>query len=606
MNAKTIPGLLAVRVEKSPEAVAHWTMDAAGKWTPTTWREYWGNAARLAAGLQELGLEECMKVGIMAHTSQIWEFMQMAVLMSGGVVVGIDPHDRSENIHQIASCSHLAGMIVEGPDLLSKMTEEVRRKLNFVVSLSGAVTGQGGGKTSTLQDLYGNGSIKEQDVRDAVDRLAACPATIIFTSGTTGAPKGIMYTHEQVILACTSILEAFDDIKAESNLVCWLPLSNLFQRMVNLCGISRGAATYFVENPREVVKHLPSINPHVFIGVPRFFEKLRQGIIDGVKQKPTWVQSTIELGIKIGDKRARALREQKTPDLPTRICHGIVEPLLLKRLRGILGENLKYMVSGSAPMPQWLLEWFHALGVVILEAYGISENIIPIAANRLSQFKFGSVGKTLSGNEVVIAEDGELLVKGKGVFSGYYGDDSKQEALLSDGYLATGDYAKVDEKGFLSLVGRKSDIFKTSTGRRIAPVAIENCLLKIPYVESAVVFGAGKKFLIAILSVSLPALRESCSEYSPAISEEKFDIPEELYERIRMDVLRETAPLPQYQRPVGLLLTPEAFTVDAGELTSNLKVRRKNIELKYREYIDKMYALLEESKEPADMVMISL
>lgn len=604
MYARTIPGLLKSRVQQSPNAVAHWTMDPAGNWRPTTWESYWHKAKQLAAGLQELGLRKHQKIGIMAHTSQIWELIQMAVLISGGVVVGIDPHDRNDNIHQISGCAKLTGMIVESPVLLRKIPKDVTDHLNFVICLDRFTAEERSENLFFPEDLYRIGIRKQDSLRISDDH--ASPATLIFTSGTTGTPKGIMYTHEQVLAACTSILEVFDNIQAESKLVCWLPLSNLFQRMVNFCAVSSGASTYFVENPREVVKYLSSINPHIFIGVPRFFEKLHQGLMEGVNEKPLWMRKMIAWALKIGDDHARASREQGTVSLSTGIAYKIADAFILKRLRSLMGTNLKHMVSGSAPMPRWLLEWYHALGIVILEAYGISENIIPIAINRPYEYRFGTVGKPLSGNEIVIADDGELLVKGRGVFSGYYNDCSSTESLTPDGYLATGDYAEIDKDGFLSLTGRKSEVFKTSTGRRIAPVGIENCLRRIPYVENAVVFGAGRKSITVFLSISCPVLFERTEVRSTATGGDKPGIPADLYPMVQKDVQKEVVSLPKYQRPVGLILSPHPFTVEGGELTGNLKIRRKAIEQKYREHINRVYAMLEEVKEPLDMVIYSL
>ena len=604
-GVRNIPSLLAARVEESPDSVAHWTMDAAGRWIPTTWRDYWKKSALLATGLHKLGLQAGMKVGIMAHTSQAWEFLQMAILMCGGVVVGIDPHDRNENINEISVRTDLAGIVLENSTLLDKLSEGVADKLLFMVCLSESADPGHADKTVTLDDLLGAAS-QEGGAMALTYELSGAPATIIFTSGTTGTPKGIAYTHEQVIFACESILEAFNDLGAESHLVCWLPLSNLFQRMVNFCGIRKGASTYFVENPREVVKCLPLVDPHIFIGVPRFFEKLRQGVIDVLAQGPRWTRVVMDWAIGIGDSYACALRERETPPILTTLSYKLVASFLLARLRrAIFGSNLRYMISGSAPMPQWLLEWFHSLGVVILEAYGISENIIPIAMNRPSSYEFGSVGMPLSGNDVTLAGDGELLVRGKGVFSGYYGDDSSQETRLQDGLLATGDYARMDENGFIYLTGRKSDIFKTSTGRRIAPVAIENCILQVPYVENAVVFGAGKKFLVAILSISLPHLSGAFGEEHEKDAE-KNKISSKLCNKIIQDVSTAVRGLPKYQQPVALFLVTDPFTVDGGELTSNLKVRRKNIERKYGDDLEGLYAKLETSEKITDMIVCGL
>jgi long-chain acyl-CoA synthetase len=540
----------------------------------------------------------------MALTSQTWEYVQMAILMSGGVVVGIAPHDLDENINEIANRAKLVGLVIQNSSLLKKISTQVRSNLKFIVGMEDTAQDN---EIENFMRLTHLQKPKNQDSGGSSDKSRGKdPATIIFTSGTTGTPKGIMYTHEQVCLACASILEAFNDIKEDSNLVCWLPLSNLFQRMINFCAIVTGASTYFVENPRDVVKYITSVNPHIFIGVPRFFEKLYSGIMDGVNQKPLWMRKLIQWALKVGDAHASSLRLKKTPAFTTRISHIILDSLILKRLGQFMGSNLKYMISGSAPIPQWLLERFHAMGILIFEAYGISENIIPVAMNSPGAVKFGTVGKPLSGNEIKFLDDGELLVKGPGIFSGYYNDESKKSSLTSDGYLSTGDYAAIDNEGFITLTGRKSEIFKTSTGRRIAPVGIEDRIRMAPYVEHAVVFGAGRKFLVVLLSISCPLLFERARELNMALDENQATIPTVLYDTIKQDVIQEVAPLPKYQRPAGLLLTPHPFTVKGRELTGNLKLRRKNIEEKFKEHISELYAKLEETQHTDDIVIYSL
>lgn len=590
----TIPALLEARVSLSPDAAAHWSRDYNGQWQPTSWQEYWEAANRLALGLQKLGCKEHQTIGIMAGTSQKWEYLHMAILISGAVVVGIDPHDSAANISEIADRSNLAGLIVQDLALLEKFPETVTKNLIFVVTITGAVPDETTSIFPTFDEL--SESVSKRLNGSVIKAQSDDPATIVFTSGTTGAPKGVLYTQEQVVLACSSILNTFDDITPDSSLICWLPLSNLFQRIVNICAISSGASTYFIENPRDLIPQLTVINPDLLIGVPRFFEKVHEGIAAEIRKKPFLVQKVIDWAISVGDKYAFAHRMMKEPGFSNRICHRIADFLILKRMRSFVGKKLKFFVSGSAPMPVWLLEWFHALGIVVLEAYGTTENIIPIAMNRPHSFKFGTVGTTLPGNEVVIAEDGELLVKGKGVFLGYHRDDTQMSPLLANGYLATGDYAEIDKDGFITLKGRKSEIFKTSTGNRIAPVGIESCLRKIAYVENAVVFGAGRKFPIALVSIAIDALPNQACEVGQDSPENAPRLRPDCLDSIRKAIEEELTSLPPHQRPAGIVITTNSFTIAGGELTANLKLRRKNVEQKYQIYLERMYREMEKSQ----------
>jgi len=495
MRTSTITNLLEQRSIKSAHAIAHWALDSDENWQPTTWAEYQKMVTALAKGLQAIGLCPGQHVGIMARTAPNWDYLQMAILRSGGVVVGIDPHDLDDNVNHIAKCADLQGIVAEDATILEKLNSQSRGQMRFIVCMhnSHSIQPEAESYTSieTLLKKAAACSNAAEDISKAAD-----PATIIFTSGTTGTPKGIMYTHDQVMTACRSILEAFDDIEEGANLVCWLPLSNLFQRMINYCGVAKGASTYFVSDPLSTVQLLPEINPHLFIGVPRFFEKLHSGIMAEIQNKPVFLRVPIEFALKIGDAYARAIRHHKNPSLIIRGLFWLMDSSFLKRIRDVMGKNLKYMISGSAPMPAWLLESFHAMGLLVLEADGISENIVPIAINRVDSYKFGTTGKPLSGNELRVTEDDELLVKGPGVFSGYYNYAGNEEGLNPEGWLATGDYVKLDNDGFVSVTGRKSDVFKTSTGRKIAPASIEDRISKVPYIDQAVVYGAKKQYLV--------------------------------------------------------------------------------------------------------------
>ncbi len=511
----------------------------------------------------------------MAPSSPLWDCMQMGVLTARGVVVGLDPHDREDNLNAVARCCNLVGLVVNEPAALKRFAADVRERLRLVVC---------------LQPTDEHGVMDLDRLLRGVDAVDAAwpatqpddPATIIFTSGTTGAPKGIQYTQQQLCQAAAAILEVFPDIGADDRLACWLPLSNLFQRVINLCAIGSGAQTYYVEDPRAIMSHLGTIAPHIFIGVPRFYEKLHAGMMAKIGQAPSWQQRLVAWALRSGEQYAAARRMGRTPGLIASARYALADRLALRRLRNVMGSNLRFLVSGSAPMPSWLLERFHAMGLLILEAYGLSENIIPIAMNRPSAYRFGTVGRVLRGNAVRLAEDGELWVRGPGVFSGYYGEAHEAERFDADGYLASGDYATMDADGFITLTGRKSEIFKTSTGRRIAPAGIESLLRQIPYVEHAAVFGAGRPFLVAVLAVTEATWQARTRSLDPARQ----------CECLRHDLVPIFAALTDYQRPAGVVLTTRVLSIERGELTPNLKLRRSQIEGAFRESIDALYERL--------------
>ena len=576
----TIPAMLQQRAESNPDSPALWSLSSDGTWSAILWAEYRDAVTRIATGLRNLGLSPGDRIGILAPSSPQWDFVQIGALMARGVVVGLDPHDRDVNLQTVVERCGLVALCILEPDDLARFGPGIRERLRFVITLQPA---RSGGATP-YEDLLAEPAIPgEAHAGPEPDE----PATIIFTSGTTGSPKGIQYSHRQICLAIAAILEAFPEIGTESRVACWLPLSNLFQRIINMSAIGCGAQTYYVEDPRSIMRHVGSIAPHVFIGVPRFYEKLYAGLIDRVYSGPFWQRHLVDWALRVGALHASAVREGRRPALGWRWRYAAADRLVLRRLRGVLGSNLRILVSGSAPMPRGLLERFHAMGLLILEAYGMSENVIPIAMNRPNAYRFGSVGRTLQGNTVRVAEDGELWVQGAGVFSGYYGEAHDDGVLFdAEGYLATGDYGSVDTDGFITLTGRKSEIFKTSTGRRIAPTGIESALRDVPYVDHIMVVGANRPFPVVVLAVAAEAWLELDSANAAPVS------PAVRCDRLRHDLAPGLETLVDYQRPAAAVVTTQAFSVQGGELTANLKLRRKTVETAFGDHVEELYRLL--------------
>jgi long-chain acyl-CoA synthetase len=357
----------------------------------------------------------------------------------------------------------------------------------------------------------------------------------------------------------------------ESNLVCWLPLSNLFQRIVNICAIGRCGQTYFVEQPEKIVEFLPKINPHFFVSVPRFYEKLYQMFEAKLDEQP-----------KLRGKLLRFCLSQGEGNTIKSAIFKKINNRIFRPFKALFGTNMRYMLSGSAPMPLWLLKRYHSMGLLVLEAYGLSENIVPIALNKPTDYRFGTVGKALPGNELKVAADGELLVKGNGVFSGYLNQENLNNKT-EDGFLPTGDMAEIDADGFVRLVGRKTELFKTSTGRKIAPASIEAVIQKMPGVRQSVIYGENKQFLVALINVN----------QSNTNNENDLTTFAKQFSSHSADYLNM---MPNYQKPAGVILLSESFSIEKNELTCNLKLRRNHIFDRYKDQITQIYAELENNQ----------
>ena len=549
----SLPELLKDRAKSSPFKTAYMIFDGQGNWMPICWGLVYQEIIDLAYHLKGLGIQKGEAVAIVSSAKYEWELYHHAILAIGGVVVGIDPNEPAPQMESMIKTANVKTIVIDKKDRLEKFGTIIFNNSLRLVNMSNV-------------EITNKNCLNHLDIVEP-----SAVATIIFTSGTTGIPKGIPYRHEQLTLAVDLLLNAYPEIPEESNLVCWLPLSNLFQRIVNICAIGRCGQTYFVEQPEKIVEFLPKINPHFFVAVPRFYEKLYQMFEAKLNE-----QSKL---------RARFLKfclaQGEGASLKSKIFQKI-NNRIFKPFKALFGTNMRYMLSGSAPMPLWLLKRYHSMGLLVLEAYGLSENIVPIALNKPTEYRFGSVGKALPGNELKIASDGELLVKGNGVFSGYLNQDNNS-SKTNDGFLHTGDMAEIDKDGFVRLVGRKTELFKTSTGRKIAPAAIEAVIQQMPGVKQSVVYGENKQFLVAVINVN----------HSSTNNENDLTTFAKQFSTNSADYLKK---MPNYQQPAGVILVSDSFSIERNEITCNLKLRRSNIFENYKDQISQLYQELENNQ----------
>jgi long-chain acyl-CoA synthetase len=562
----TVPGFLRARVECAPDAVAYRSREANGSWSAMSWKAVESVVAATARALKADGLAPGERVGIIAPNTAHWECLHLATLAARGVVVGLDPHDLDARVGALIDGAGITTLIAGDARLLAKVDAARQRRMRRIVLLDDAAS-----RTS-------RNAVAWHALRNAVtgddrwdDSRPDDVATIIHTSGTTGAPKAIPHTHRRLRVAVEALLDVFADIGEESRLVSWLPMSGLFQRMVNLCACARGATTWFVDDPREIMARVAEIQPHIFIGVPRFYEKLDRGIAERIDAAPAGQRRLARWGIATGARIARARRGGGPRGTLKTIRHRAAEALVLRRIREVMGGSIRYMISGSAPMPLWLLDRFEAIGLPILEAYGVSEDTVPVAANRPGRARHGSVGQPMPGNDVRIGEEGEIEVRGAGLFDGYLGQDRAASGIGPDGYYRTGDTGRFDDDGYLYLSGRRADAFKLSTGRWIEPAEVEAAYRRIDYIDQFVVVGRHRASPAALIVVDA----KGGSPIARA--------------RIAADLAAAGSTLAHHQRIARFEVLPGPLTIDNDELTSSLKLRRAVIEARYADVIDRLY-----------------
>jgi long-chain acyl-CoA synthetase len=582
----TVIELLERTARATPTRVACLQRNTQNVWVPTAWIDLWREVQQLAIAFRRLGLGRGERLAILARTRREWLVAEMAGLLANSVIVGIDPHATPELVGYMMAHADARGVVTDNNETLQRIPEAIRDQLKFIVLLEDRKE-SGDARIVQWQDLVsGKGSV----AANLELPLAGDPATLIYTSGTTGMPKGIEYTHSQLMISCRAMQDATHELRDGDTTICWLPMAYLYQRMLNLVAIAHGMSTYFVDDPRQIVECLNQVEPTGFCGVPRFYEKVHEGIQKKLMQQPRWRRRVAHWALRIGAERAQLTRDGRKVSWWLHAKHSISEYLVLKKLRRVMGRNIKYMITGSAPTPVWLLEFFHGMGLLILEGYALSENTIPIALNRPDAYRFGSVGKVFPHNELKFAEDGEILVKGPGLFKGYYKEGQTSDRFTADGFYRTGDLGRLDEDGFLFFVGRKAEIIKTSTGRRIGPARIEAVYRQSPFLDHVILFGNGRTHLVALVTVNSAALadrlkREAILQTS-AEELARWPLVKNLIQEELQCLGQVLAP---YERIGGFAILPSPLTVATGELTSSLKARRDRIESRYGHLIAQLY-----------------
>ncbi len=574
-GCKTIPDLLKRRCRESPLATAFFELDHEKCWQPVSWEKFLNNVEKISEFLVLSGVCKGDRVGIMAATSLNWEYAQMSSFSISANVAGIDPGYPPDQLAHVIRFLNLSVLFVQDREMLEKIPIELRKQIKLIILFEGGL--RYSFEYSMLAILTSERVFQDTSKSRGVNPQDT--AVIVFSSGTTGSPKAISYSHEQILITIGVIVDTFDDLKSDAVLLCWLPLANLFQRIINFSAIGFGASSYILNNPIELMHYVGSVSPHILIGVPKIFEKVHASVIEHTGRQQWAVRCLTKWALSVGLKKYRF-------EFLNLFFLGLAEKLVLRRIRKIFGTRIRYLVSGSAPMPIWLLEWFEAIDLPVLEAYGVSENVIPIAINRLKERKLGTVGKPLYPNQLNFASDGEILVRGPGVFPGYMesGIVSDQNQPYLNGYWHTGDLGCLDEEGFLLLTGRKTDVFKTAAGKWISPVKIEEYFRHLVYIEQCVVCQLSSQKIVAIVSIDEEKYR---FKFGLVGSEEDF-LRQAMMEMLQEDIVSMLQKLPVYQRPLGVVVTCNQFTVLGGELTTNMKIRRKKIVEKFTPHLQRL------------------
>ncbi len=559
-------------------------------------REVFERVRDLSLGLTALGLSRGDRVAIVSESRPEWILTDLAVVTGGGVTVPIYPTLSAAQAHYILRDSGARIAVVSTRLQLEKILE-VRHQLpglEAIVSMEAPATTTPSALTFDEVAARGHARLMAEwgagrEFKEAARRLEPGDlATIIYTSGTTGEPKGVMLTHASLVANMYAGAEALD-VQQEDVAVSFLPLSHAFERMVSYVYLLRGVTVVFAESFDTIGRDVAAVRPTLFTGVPRVYEKIHARISEKGLSAPGAKASLFRWAMGVASARGRAvLRQQRLPPLLA-VQAAVADRLVFAKVRQGVGGRLRYLVSGSAPLPVSLAEFFYGVGLPIVEGYGLTETAPILTVNPPAAPRSGTVGRAVRGVELRIADDGEILARGPNLMTGYYNKPEASAEAIRDGWLHTGDIGTLDADGYLAITDRKKDLLVTSGGKKIAPQPIETVLRQSPLIAEAVVLGDRQRYAVALIVPEFAALERRLQVLGrPPSHEELVARPDAiaLYQEI-VDALNRD--LSQYERIKRIALLPREFTIDSGELTPSMKVRRKVVAERWQDRIAALY-----------------
>jgi long-chain acyl-CoA synthetase len=604
-RAAVAPASLAAmfleRVEGSGTAEAFRRRNAKKEWESFTWTQTASAVTEIAAGLISLGIGPEDRVAIASNTRLEWILSDLGVLCAGGATTTVYPTTGTEDVHHILSDSGSKVVIAEDTSQLAKINacwDDLPELTHVVLIQSGSLIAAGTDeRVITLDTLRRQGRQAMASAPSMVtDRVASITgdhlATLMYTSGTTGRPKGVRLTHanwvyEGLAIEATGVLHE-DDLQ-----YLWLPLSHSFGKVLLTVQMRIGFASAVDGDVTALVENLAVIRPTFMAGAPRIFEKVFAKVTAGAHAEGGAKKAIFNRAMATGRKVSRLRLQGKEPSGLLATEYRFADKLVYAKLRERFGGRIRYFISGSAALSQDIGEWFHAAGITILEGYGLTETSAGTFINRPETLQFGTVGPPFAGTGVKLDTDGEILVKGPGVMQGYHNlPDDTAECFTADGWFRTGDIGEFTGDGLLRITDRKKDLIKTSGGKFVAPQSIEAMFkATCPYASNMVVHGEGRKFVSALVTLDPEAI-VTWAEQVPEIkgrSYEQIVASKPAHEMVQEYVDQVNARLGRWETIKKFEILKADLTVEAGDLTPSLKIKRKVVEDKNRTILDGFY-----------------
>jgi len=561
MERRTAPELWRDATRDAPAEPAY-LEEQADEWRPVPWEEAAERVGDLARGLLARGVRHGDRVAVLSRTRLEWILLDWALMSIGAVVVGLYPTSSTKECEYILEHSEAVLALAED--------EEQTRKL---VSVRGALPAlREIIPFEWLEKLESDGRLARHLQPEPVEEDDL--ATLIYTSGTTGPPKGCMLTHRNLVTAATCVVEGLQH--PGDVVLLFLPLAHSYGRLAHQAASVRGATVALVADVARVPEALAAVRPTVLPAVPRVYEKVHANTLGEIERAGGLRRRIGRWALGVGARTSRARREGARVPVLLSLQERLAERLVFAKVRDRLGGRLRVGVSGAAPLSTDVMEFFHALGVPVVEGYGLTECASSATVNEPSDLRIGTVGRPVEGAEVRLADDGEILVRSDAVFAGYYKEpEATAEALTGDGWLRTGDVGEVDAEGFLRITDRKKDLIITAGGKNIAPQNLENALKSSRFVSQAIVVGDRRPYVTALVTLDEAEIASSGRD------------PQELVQALVDDVNRDRTRVEQIKR---FVILPRDFSQEEGEVTPTLKLRRNVIHEHFADEIENLYA----------------
>ena len=553
IDARTIPGVFFRQARKSADRVLyrHFRDD---RWQPVTWAEMRQSSVRVACGLIKAGVQPRDRVILMAHNSLEWLICDIGIQAAGAVTVPVyanNPPDVSQKI--AAKSGAVLALVGEGKPVSALKETETLRQIVRLEDDVAAWLGQEPPPDAVAEVARRTRSVGADDIN-----------TIIYTSGTTGEPKGVTLLQRNFVDMVHAYLEVFP-IGPDDEALSFIPYAHIFERQAGLfTGMVAGGSAWLSRGMDRLPDDLAEARPTIMCSVPRMYEKMHERVMAGVEKLPGWKRAMFRWALGVGRSRKGG---------PQR---WLADKLVLSELRRHLtGGRLRFFVSGGAPLASEVESFFWAIGVKILQGYGLTETTAGATSNTPAEHRFGTVGKPFRGVDIKLAEDEEILVRGACVMQGYYGNEQATAEVFEDGWFKTGDIGQLDADGFLTITDRKKDLIKTAGGKYVAPQPIESKLQLDPKIERAVLIGDQRPYIVALIVPAGDPAGLAADESFRAHVQQKID--------------EVNAGLGQWETIKYFDLLPKEFDEESGELTSTLKVKRRTVQEHYKDQIEAMY-----------------